>query len=45
MGRKNVLGHGLHPNWNNYNGIANKEILFSTQVLDDIRLNAGRYRA
>ena len=30
---------------NNYNGRTNKEVVFSRQVLDDIRLNAGRYPA
>lgn len=35
--------------WNNqrniYNGRTNKDVVFSRQVLDDIRLNAGRYPA
>ena len=30
---------------NNYNGRANKEVVFTREVLDDIRLNAGRYPA
>lgn len=50
-GEVKEMGKRIHQNIllnnhrNNYNGRTNCEVIFSKQVLDDIRSNAGRYRA